>query len=415
VVVLSPDVSPLSTRGTQPSRLLADHDVASLGEHIAATSECAMARARRAAAKAFRHAFARDHQGDAEWDDEGLSEAGIGRWARPSLLVLSPRIELEIEERDPSEDGAERLLLRARDGALIESVIIVAEAGRDRSRTTLCLSSQVGCARGCTFCETGALGLRRQLTAAEIVDQYRIARRMCEPDAPDRPGDRRLAKERDGPATRNAPSREAAQPPTRPISNIVFMGMGEPLDNLGELTRAISLLTTQQAFAIPPSRITVSTAGVADKLAAFFRDTRAELAISLNAPDDRRRNEVMPINRRFDLQTLRSALVESLPPGRRVLFQYALFAGFNDALEDADLLAAYLGDIPARVNVIPANPGPRLELASPVEDRIDAFVRRLQGHGVTALLRQPRGRDVGGACGQLAGARRRSGGRESRP
>ncbi len=422
MLVLSPHVQPLPSLDTRASRLLADHDVTSLAEHIAASSNCAPARARRAAAKAFHHAFAGDHKGDAPWDDDALRDGGIGRWARPALLVLSPRIELEIAERAPSEDGAERLLLRARDGALFESVIIPAQAGRDRARTTLCLSSQVGCARGCTFCETGTLGLQRQLAAAEIVDQYRIARRMCEPGTPDRPGDKRLTKRRDAalerkdesPSERSGEQQRAPEHFERPVSNIVFMGMGEPLDNLGELTRAISLLATQQAFAIPPSHITVSTAGVADKLAAFFRDTRAELAISLNAPDDERRNEVMPINRRFDLKTLRRALVDSLPPGRRVLFQYALFAGFNDALEDADRLAAYLGDIPARVNVIPANPGPQSDLSSPVDDRIDAFVRRLHARGVTALLRQPRGRDVGGACGQLAGARRKGAERESR-
>ncbi len=415
MLVLSPDVRPLPTLGTRPSRLLADYDVTSLAEHIATTARCTTARARRAATKALHHAFALDHEGDADWDDDALTEAGIGRWARPSLLVLSPRIDLEIAERACSDDGAERLLLRARDGALFESVIIPAEAGRDRARTTLCLSSQVGCSRACTFCETGALGLQRQLTASEIVDQVRLAQRICEPGAPDRPGDKRVARNGDATGRPEGQARRAPDRRERAVSNIVFMGMGEPLDNLDEMTRAISLLATQQAFAVPPSRITVSTAGVADKLAAFFRDTRAELAVSLNAPDDRRRNEIMPINRRFDLQALRSALVESLPPGRRVLFQYALFAGFNDALDDADRLAAYVGEIPARVNIIPANRGPRLELCSPIDERVEAFARRLQSHGVITLVRQPRGRDVGGACGQLAGARRRSAAREPRP
>ncbi|MBW2459787.1 MAG: 23S rRNA (adenine(2503)-C(2))-methyltransferase RlmN [Deltaproteobacteria bacterium] len=402
----------LSTPAAASWCQLADYDVAALAEHITAATSCPTPRARRAAAKAFHHAFARDHRGTARWDDEALREAGLGRWVRPCLLELSPAIALTVAERARSEDGTERLLLQAPDGALFESVIIPAEAGRDRARTTLCLSSQVGCARGCTFCETATLGLERQLTAGEMVDQYRIARRMCEPDAPDRPEDSRVAK---GPAATPGDGvvRDGqSASPQRAISNIVFMGMGEPLDNLTALTRATSLLCTQQAFAVPPSRITVSTAGVADQLASFFRDTRAELAISLNAPDDERRSALMPINRRFDLARLRAALVSSLPPGRRVLIQYALFADFNDAPEDADALAAYLGDLPARVNVIPANPGPRLALRSPSAAAVEAFTRRLQGHGVTTLVRLPRGRDVGGACGQLAGARRHGASRE---
>jgi 23S rRNA (adenine2503-C2)-methyltransferase len=337
-----------------------------------------------------------------------LRDAEVGSWARPSLLELDPRPRLVVQERAPSEDGTLRLLLRASDGALVESVIIPAEAGRDRARCTLCISSQVGCARACTFCETGVSGLSRQLTAAEIVDQYRLARRMCEPDAESPPTDRRVS---DAPSSRHhhgahdTPGRKprAAE---RPISNVVFMGMGEPFDNLREVTRAIALLSDQRAFGLAPSRITVSTVGVADKLEEFFRSTRAELAISINAPDDARRDRIMPINQRFDMSLLRDTLAQALPQGRRVLFQYALFAGFNDALEDADALAAYVQPIRCRVNVIPANPGPDPTLVAPPPDRVDAFVRRLQTRGVTALVRRPRGRDIGGACGQLAGSRR---------
>ena len=413
MLVLSPTVPRLPTVAASTSRRLADYDVDALAAHIVAATGCALPRARRAAAKAFHHAFAGDHRGDPPWDDVALAAAGLGRWVRPCLLELSPRIALTVAERARSADGTVRLLLRAADGALFESVIIPAEAGRDRARTTLCLSSQVGCARGCAFCETATLGLERQLTPGEMVDQYRLARRICEPDAPDRPGDGRVARCDDGGTSRAGGQGAGCGTAERTISNIVFMGMGEPLDNLAALTRAVNLLCTQQAFAVPPSRITVSTAGVADRLDAFFRTTRAELAISLNAPDDQRRSELMPINRRFDLATLRAALVASLPPGRRVLFQYALFAGYNDAPEDADALAAYLGDIPARVNVIPANPGPRGALRAPSATAVEAFARQLQRHGITTLVRQPRGRDVGGACGQLAGAHRRQNGQES--
>jgi 23S rRNA (adenine2503-C2)-methyltransferase len=254
-------------------------------------------------------------------------------------------------------------------------------------------------------------GLSRQLSAAEIVDQYRLARRMCEPDADERPTDRRVSGSGVTPSwraddhLRDAPGR-SARAAERPISNIVFMGMGEPFDNLRAVTRAIALLSEQRAFDFAPSRITVSTVGVADKLGAFFRATRAELAISINAPDDARRNRIMPINERFDLAHLRRELIHHLPEGRRVLFQYALFDGFNDGPADADALATYVGPLRCRVNVIPANPGPDPSLVAPSWERVEAFVRRLHDRGVTTLVRRPRGRDVGGACGQLAGSRR---------
>jgi 23S rRNA (adenine2503-C2)-methyltransferase len=190
----------------------------------------------------------------------------------------------------------------------VEAVIIPGPA-----RTTLCVSSQVGCARACTFCETGLLVLVRQLSAGEIIDQVRLAQQVFA-------------------------SRVAAG--ASRIGNLIFMGMGEPFDKLAEVTRAICLLTDSHAFALAPSRITVSTGGVADKLPAFFRDCHAELAMSLNAPDDVRR-----------------------------------------ALEDAELLAAYVSGLRCRVNVIPCNPGPDPRLRPPSAERVDAFVARLSGSG----------------------------------
>ncbi|HEY4118283.1 MAG TPA: hypothetical protein VGM56_10520, partial [Byssovorax sp.] len=190
------------------------------------------------------------------------------------------------------------------------------------------------------------------------------------------------------------------------LSNLVFMGMGEPLDNLAEVGRAVRLLTDARAFAFAPSRVTVSTVGVVDKLEAFFRDVPAELAVSLNAPDDARRSRIMPVNERFDLATLHAALARFVPPRRRVLLEYVLFDRFNDAPEDADLVADFTRGLRARVNVIPANVGPDPALRAPSAERVDAFVARLSSRGVTTLVRRPRGRAVGGACGQLAGAAR---------
>lgn len=350
--------------------LLADHDAGSLAELLVRAGG-SPSRARSAAGRVLRHVFhapASPAEG-ARWDAGALGELGIGAWAHPALLGLDPGVSLAVAEVAPSGDETLRLVLRARDGALLEAVVIPGPA-----RATLCISSQVGCARACAFCETGRLGLTRQLSAGEIVDQVRAARALWRGDPP--------------------------------LSNLVFMGMGEPFDNLGEVLKAIRLLTDGRAFGFAPSRVTVSTVGVADKIAAFFQGAQAELAVSLNAPDDARRLPIMPINARFPLSTLKEALLAALPPGRRVLFEYVLFDGYNDAPADADLLAAWVSGIRCRVNVIPCNPGPDPRLRPPSPERLGEFVARLSGHGITTLVRRPRGRDVGGACGQLAGALR---------
>jgi len=183
--------------------------------------------------------------------------------------------------------------------------------------------------------------------------------------------------------------------------------MGEPFDNLAEVLRAIRLLTDGRAYDFAPARVTVSTVGVADKIEAFFAGTRARLAVSLNAPDDARRSRIMPVNQRFSLATLKAALQRHVPHGRGVLFEYVLFDGVNDGVADADALAEYVRDVRCRVNVIPCNPGPDPALRPPSEEAVTAFLQRLASLGVTTLVRRPRGRDVGGACGQLAGAARR--------
>jgi 23S rRNA (adenine2503-C2)-methyltransferase len=355
----------------------ASHDAESLAALLARAGGSA-ASARATAAKAIRHVY----QGSAAWSDRALTEIGVGAWARPALLSLDVSVSLTIADEAPSADGTVRLALHARDGALIEAVIIPGP-----NRSTLCVSSQVGCARACAFCETGRLGLERQLRTGEIVDQVRIALRVYEACP--------------------APRGSGALPK---LQNLVFMGMGEPLDNIAEVTRAIRLLTDPRAFGFAPSRVTVSTVGVADKFEAFFRGCRAELAVSLNAPDDARRSAIMPINTRVPMAALRAAIERSLPPGRRVLFEYVLFEGVNDAPEDAEQLAAYVSGLRCRVNVIPCNPGPDPALRPPPPERVSAFVARLSGLGVTTMVRRPRGQDVGGACGQLAGSLRGSAG-----
>lgn len=360
-----------TSRALRDATLLASHDARSLAQRLVAAGGVPST-SRATAGKVIRHVFAND--GVAAWNAETLGAVGIGAWAHETLLSMDPALSLEVEHEALATDGTLRLLLRARDGALVESVLIPGP-----TRTTLCVSSQVGCARACSFCETGRLGLSRQLSAGEIVDQVRIARATW-------------ARQQDKPA----------------LSNIVFMGMGEPFDNLDEVLRAVKLLTDERGFAFAPSRVTVSTVGVVDKLPAFFAGCRAELAVSLNAPDDERRRIIMPVNVRFPLAMLREALLRHVPKGRRVFFEYVLFDRFNDAPEDADLVAAWTKGIRCRVNVIPCNVGPDPALRAPSQERLNAFVARLSEHRVTTLVRRPRGCDVGGACGQLAGARRLS-------
>jgi 23S rRNA (adenine2503-C2)-methyltransferase len=363
----------LSRKRHGASASLTGHDARSLAELLVQAGGTSTAAAS-AAARVLRHALGPNGGAapGAAWDDASLARLGIGAWARPTLLALEVEPSLAIADEALAEDGTVRLVLRAEDDALIEAVLIPGPG-----RTTLCISSQVGCARACTFCETGRLGLSRQLAAGEIVDQVRLAQRVW-------------ARRGGAPA----------------LQNLVFMGMGEPFDNLAEVLRAIGLLTDPRAFGFAPSRVTVSTVGVVDKLPAFFAGTRAELAVSLNAPNDTRRSAIMPINARFSMGVLKDALRAHLPAGRRVLFEYVLFDGVNDADADADRLAAYVDGLRCRVNVIPSNPGPDPSLRPPSAERLEGFVARLSSQGVTTLVRRPRGRDVGGACGQLAGALR---------
>jgi 23S rRNA (adenine2503-C2)-methyltransferase len=364
----------LEPRRRAPPRLplVSSHSTSSLAALLESEGGSAT-QARSAAERVVRRVFGRasgDPLAPQPWGRALFRELGIGAWAHARLESLSVELSLTIDERAPAADGTERLVLRTHDGALVETVLIPGPG-----RTTVCISSQVGCARACSFCETGAHGLDRQLDAGEIVDQVRIAKHVW-----------------------------GARSPA--LQNVVFMGMGEPFDNLAEVARATHVLTDDVGLRLTPSRVTVSTVGVADKIATFFATCRAELAVSLNAPDDARRDSIMPVNHRFPLATLMRAIQEALPRGRKVLFEYVLIAGVNDAPGDAELVAELVREVPCRVNVIPLNRGPDDTLRTPSSDAVDRFVERLASLEVTTLVRRPRGRDVGGACGQLAGARR---------
>lgn len=293
--------------------------------------------------------------------------AGMTDLSKDLRSRLEKRFAIQLSkvvDRHRSDDGTEKYLFQLDDGATIEAVDIP-----DGRRRTLCISSQAGCALACKFCVTGYWGGGRNLTSAEIVSQVLTVR--------DQP-----------------------QAGTHGL-NLVFMGMGEPLLNLDHLSDALQILMEQ----ISRHRITISTAGVIPGIEALAQwPKRPRLAISLHAPDDKRRNRLMPINQRYPLSDLLSALSRfPLEPKERLTFEYLLIDDFNDAREDADALVRLLSSLPAKVNLIPLNPDPVLDdtMKPSAPARVEAFRRRLNAKGMTATVRKQRGDDVSAACGQL--------------
>ncbi len=263
------------------------------------------------------------------------------------------------------EDSVVKFAVMLSDGNLIESVIIPT-----RSRATLCLSSQVGCRMGCVFCTTGRMGLLRNLTVEEIVWQVYAARFVL----------------------------------NQKIDNLVFMGMGEPLDNFDNVIQAIQVLTDQRGLDFPLRRITISTAGLVEGLAELsaLNMPNLRLAVSLNATDNPLRSRLMPINRRYPLEMLREALA-AVPLGRdSVLFiEYVLLKDINDAEEHARALAAYLQGLKVRINLIAYNPGEQAAFCAPLPETIRRFQNRLTAAGLFTRLRPEHGRRIKAACGQL--------------
>ncbi|MBX5480234.1 MAG: 23S rRNA (adenine(2503)-C(2))-methyltransferase RlmN [Myxococcaceae bacterium] len=285
-------------------------------------------------------------------------------WRRVKELCGLPKVA--VVERTGSPDGTTKYLLDL-DGATAETVLIPA-----RGRSTVCVSSQAGCTRNCAFCATATLGFRRSLTAAEMIAQYRLARADAAKDAPAR--------------------------------NVVFMGMGEPMDNLDEVLRAIEVLTQAPEPMLAAKQVTVSTSGVLPGMRRFLRESRASLALSLNASTDEQRDRLMPQNRTWPIASLLDALREDRArnPKRVHFIEYVLFSGINDADEDAARLPVLLEGINARVNLIPHNPVPGNPLRPPSDERVLAFQKRVADSGIRCLIRWPRGREVAAACGQLA-------------
>ena len=280
-----------------------------------------------------------------------------------------PALQPEVVAR--SADDTRKLLFRLDERTAIESVIIP-----ELPRLTLCISSQAGCGMACAFCATARLGLIRNLRADEIIGQVLAARSELHFD------------ER--------------------LTNLVFMGMGEPLANYEAIVEAIEVLTADWGVGLSSRRITVSTVGLVPAMSRLVAETKVNLAVSLSGTTDEQRARLMPINRRFGLKELIGACrALPLPDRRRVTFEYVMLAGVNDSIADADRLIRLLHGVRSKVNLIPFNPFPDAGFERSSDDVIRRFQRRLLDGGVNATIRRSRGRDVQAACGQLALAKDR--------
>ncbi len=282
---------------------------------------------------------------------------------RKTLATLAFIGSLKLLKRLKSQDGTEKFLFSLNDGLGIESVLI-----RDKDRRTLCVSSQAGCSMGCRFCLTGTLGLARNLGSHEIVDQIISVNRLISPEK---------------------------------ITNIVFMGMGEPLANFDEVVDALWRIV--RLIGISRRKITLSTAGLAPKIIALGEKApEINLAVSLNAATDSSRNKIMPVNKRYPMKVLLDACRRyPLKPRRRITFEYVLIEGINDSQDDARRLVSILKGLRCKINLIPLNPHSGSDLKRPSDGDILKFQKILLQHDFTAMIRESKGQDILAACGQL--------------
>jgi 23S rRNA (adenine2503-C2)-methyltransferase len=297
------------------------------------------------------------------------SIAGVSRDRWAALAGRHPMPDLRVARTEQSRDGTHKLLvaLGSPAGRAVETVLIPA-----RGRSTVCVSSQLGCTRSCSFCATARLGFGRNLHAAEIVAQYLLARDLA--------------------------------PPAAPATNVVFMGMGEPMDNLDAVLVAVQVLTQSPAPQLAHAQVTVSTSGVLPGMRRFLAESSASLALSLNATSDAVRSELMPQTKIWPIAELLGLLRDDqrAHPRRVHFIEYVMFDGVNDSERDAERLVELLVGISARVNLIPHNPIAGSSLRSSPGARVDAFHRRVAAGGVRCIVRVPRGQDIAAACGQLA-------------
>ncbi len=296
-------------------------------------------------------------------DFEAMSN--LSKDLRMRLADVSRLVSLEPELVQDSADGTRKLLMRLEDGNAVESVLMPEE-----SHHTLCVSTQVGCRQGCRFCATASLGLKRNLRPSEIMGQILAAGKMCDE--------------------------------FRPLTNLVFMGMGEPLDNLDNLLVALHHILGDHGLQMSQRRVTVSTVGLADRLPLLAAGSPCAVALSLNAPNDEIRRQIMPATKRFNMDVLRRAVAAyPLKATRRVTLEYVLLGGVNDRPGHAEELARWAKGLPVKVNLIAYNPHPHSEFRAPSPEDVEAFQEILISRHITALLRRSRGQDIDAACGQL--------------
>lgn len=279
----------------------------------------------------------------------------------------------ELPETDtllPSQDGSEKILFRTWDQRFAECVLMPSE-----KRVTLCVSSQVGCRFGCTFCQTGKMGLSRHLSSGEILGQVLLANQRL----------------------------RARGLENRQVTNVVFMGMGEPLDNLGAVIEACMVMTDPKLFGLSKHRVTVSTVGLVPEIRELGKRVAVSLAISLHSADHAHRSRMMPINRKYPLQTLKEALLEYPVQTRHgITFEYVMIQGENDSLAAAKKLVKFVHGLKAKVNLIPMNAHPGNPMRASEEENLKAFQKYLSERSIPAPIRYSRGQDVSAACGQLA-------------
>jgi 23S rRNA (adenine2503-C2)-methyltransferase len=267
-----------------------------------------------------------------------------------------------------STDGTKKFLFGLSDAQSIEAVLIP-----ETKRLTLCVSTQAGCGFGCVFCATALLGLKRNLRASEMLDQVLEASRSLAQD--------------------------------QRITHVVLMGMGEPLANYAQTVKALDVMTDPSwGIGISPRRITLSTVGLVPQIRRLMAETKVNLAVSLHAPTDALRAELMPVNRKYSLQQLIECCRSlPIPRRKRITFEYVLLRGINDSVGDAQALCQLLRDIRCKVNVIPFNPHPGSRYRRPDDSTVQRFQQTLQTHGLQINIRRPRGDDIQAACGQLQG------------
>ena len=309
-----------------------------------------------------------------QWLYKGVDDfqemTDLARSFREELVRRAVIGRLALEEVHEAADGCRKFLFSLADGNLIESVLIPEEG-----HLTLCLSTQVGCAQGCRFCLTAHGGLTRQLTAGEIVGQVLATRRGLPADAP-------------------------------PLTNLVFMGMGEPLGNFIQLVKALTIIAAPWGLNFSSRRLTVSTVGLAPFIPRLGEEARVNLTVSLNASDDDTRNRLMPVNRRYPLAAVLEACRKfSLPRHRRITFAYVLLKDLNDTPAQARQLSRILKGFRAKINLIPFNAHPQLPFEPPAIEGVLEFQEILRAANYTVLIRESRGQDIGAACGQLTGMR----------